>query len=72
MIKDCKTIIAVEVNNNHNNQSNIITKEHRLYVAALIINEKLDRTWYIDTRGNNIFVLKMNASQILKFITIFN
>ncbi len=50
MIKDCRTIVVVEVDNNQNNQSNIITKEHRLYVVALIIKEKLDRTWYIDTR----------------------
>jgi hypothetical protein len=48
MIKDCRTILAVKANNNCNNQSNIVTKEHRLYVATLIIKEELDRTWYID------------------------
>jgi hypothetical protein len=51
MIKDCRTILIVEANNNCNNQSNIVTKEHRLYVATLIIKEELDRTWYIDIRA---------------------
>lgn len=44
MIKDYRTILVVEANNNCNNQSNIVTKEHRLYVATLIIKEELDRT----------------------------
>lgn len=48
MIKDCKTIWAVEASNNRNNQSNIVTKEHRFYVATLIVKEELDHTWYID------------------------
>lgn len=48
MIKDCRTRIAAEAINS-NNQSNVVTKVHKLYVAALIVKEESDSTWYIDT-----------------------
>jgi hypothetical protein len=49
MIKDYRTKLAVEANNNNNNQSNIVTKEHRLYVATLVAKEELNPIWYIHT-----------------------
>jgi hypothetical protein len=51
MIKDYKTRLVVEANNNSNNQSNIVTKEQRLYVATLVAKEELNPTWYIDTKA---------------------
>jgi hypothetical protein len=67
MIKDYRTILAIDANNNHNNQSNIVTKEHRLYVAALIIKEKLNHTWYIDTRATQHMSFEKKSFTNYKF-----
>jgi len=51
MIKNYKTKLSTKVNNKNNNQFNIVTKDHRLYVGTLIVKELLDPTWYINIRA---------------------
>jgi len=48
MIKNYKTKLTTKVNSNNNNQFNIVTKDHKLYVGTLVVKELLDPTWYIN------------------------
>ena len=48
MIKDCKTRIVIGSIINKN-QSNVVTKVHKLYVVAIITNEESNSTWYVGT-----------------------
>jgi len=47
LIKDCKTRIAAKRSNNKR-ETNVVTKSHKLYVVALLVNNKPNSTWYID------------------------
>jgi len=48
LIKDCRTIIVAKRSRNKR-ETNDVT--HELYAVALLVNNKLDSTWYIDSRS---------------------
>jgi hypothetical protein len=50
-IKDCRVCLGKEKASNM--QSNIATKHNQLYVAALIMVDDSDNTWYVDTNVTN-------------------